>query len=40
MLPLSPALAVPVLNTNMPLTPDTPAFAVATNNDPLDVALP
>jgi len=33
--PLSPTLAVPVLSTNKPLTPDVPEFAVLNNNDPL-----
>jgi hypothetical protein len=36
MFPLLPELAVPVLNTSIPLTPETPAFAVDTNIDPLD----
>jgi len=35
-----PELAVPVLNTNKPLTPSAPAFAVFNNNDPLDVNDP
>jgi len=38
--PLSPELAVPVLNTNTPLTPDGPAFDVDTSTEPLDDATP
>jgi hypothetical protein len=38
--PLLPELAVPVLITNIPLTPDPPAFAVIIKNEPLDVLEP
>jgi len=37
--PLSPRLAVPVLNEIEPLPPFAPAFEVINNNDPLDVSL-
>jgi hypothetical protein len=33
-------LAVPVLKANIPLTPDTPAFIVAINIEPLEVDDP
>jgi hypothetical protein len=36
MMPLLPKLAVPVLITTTPLTPDIPAFAVDISIDPLD----
>jgi hypothetical protein len=35
-----PTLLVPELNTNRPLTPDVPAFAVRIVTDPLLVAVP
>jgi hypothetical protein len=38
--PLFPTLEVPVDIAITPLTPDTPAFAVAKLSDPLDVATP
>jgi len=34
--PVLPKLAVPVLNTNRPLTPDSPALAVVINIAPLE----
>jgi hypothetical protein len=38
--PLSPTLAVPVLSTITPLTPDVPALFVIRASEPLDVAEP
>ena len=36
--PLLPVLDDPVLNTNLPLVPDVPAFGVVIDMSPLDVA--
>jgi len=38
--PLFPALALPELNTSMPLTPETPAFMLRMFTMPLLVAVP
>ena len=39
-LPESPLLDVPPLRAIVPLTPAVPPLAVATSNEPLDVAVP
>ena len=38
--PLAPKLALPVLNTRTPLSPDTPAFDVEINTLPLVDKVP